>query len=184
MKINYRFFILFFLSLIFLVGTFFITLQYINFPLLPNKKETLEKKVGEENKPKKERIIEILDHSKYTHEKIGSDIISQSRKIDDTIYIFLEKNKISEYENPDYVIYYFLKKSPNGEIKPEGSVRIILQKKPFEELRALAEKDFLDKLALTKEDACQLDISETILFEIDPEHGGVDFGLSFCENSL
>lgn len=58
---------------------------------------------------------------------------------------------------------------------------ITVHEKPFEEIRKQAEQAFLDKLGISKQEACALSVSEAIPFAVDPNLGGQKFKLSFCE---
>lgn len=52
---------------------------------------------------------------------------------------------------------------------------------PFTQLRQLAEQDFLDKLQLTKDQACKLDVKITTPYFANPDIAGEIFPLSFCQ---
>lgn len=53
---------------------------------------------------------------------------------------------------------------------------------PFEQNRIAAEEDFLDKLGITKEDACELDVDLTTPGFVGNSEAGKVYHLSFCSN--
>ena len=58
---------------------------------------------------------------------------------------------------------------------------ISIDNSPFFQKRILAEKAFLNKLEINKEEACRLDVRVATPRHINPEEAGKEYGLSFCE---
>ncbi len=52
---------------------------------------------------------------------------------------------------------------------------------PFEETRVLAEKDFIEKLGITEQEASKLTVTVTTSKAINPDFAGKKYRLSFCE---
>lgn len=52
---------------------------------------------------------------------------------------------------------------------------------PFEENRATAGEDFINKLGISKDQACSLNVSIGIGCKLDLEHCGKSYPLSFCQ---
>jgi hypothetical protein len=57
---------------------------------------------------------------------------------------------------------------------------ISIVRSPFEEVRQKAETTFLEKLNITKEDACNLKVLITTMRFANPDQAGQTFHLSFC----
>lgn len=57
---------------------------------------------------------------------------------------------------------------------------ITILKNPFEENRTKAEDEFIEKLGITKDQACILNVTVSVPFSVDPERAGVKHPLSFC----
>jgi len=77
-------------------------------------------------------------------------------------------------ENKDFSIVYF----------SEGnSFLITLNSQPVQEARNKAETALLDHLGIGKGEACNLNVSLTVPYDVDPNLAGKDYGLSFCVNS-
>ena len=51
---------------------------------------------------------------------------------------------------------------------------------PFDEHRLVAEADFLDKLGITDDEACRLNVDETTPAFANPDKAGKTYALSFC----
>lgn len=92
---------------------------------------------------------------------------------------FLEKSKTIEktgevfvIEKDDYIIVYN---------KISQSFLIDILSSPFDTTRATAEKDFLNYLGITQEDACKLIIIENTPYFANPQDAGKDYGLNFCQ---
>ena len=73
--------------------------------------------------------------------------------------------------NPSYSLVYL----PDYE---EFLITILIT--PFEETRLLAESDFVEKLGITKDQACILNVTVSTPFSVDPERAGIKYPLSFC----
>lgn len=71
----------------------------------------------------------------------------------------------------DYDIVYLAK----GE-----SFLITLSRQPLEEARQKAENDFLGTLGISKDEACELNVSLKVPGNVDINLAGEDYGLSFC----
>lgn len=74
--------------------------------------------------------------------------------------------------------YYYMAYYPENQ-----GFLIVLQNSDVQTARKKAEKDFLRILKIEKEAACQLNISITIPFDINPLLSGQVYGLSFCPNA-
>jgi hypothetical protein len=81
------------------------------------------------------------------------------------------------FKTADYDIYYD---------KGQGFFGILLASpvRPLSEQREEAEAMFLEKLDISKEEACKLDVYVNVDIEADPVYGGdKNYGLSFCLGS-
>jgi len=85
----------------------------------------------------------------------------------------LSKNGIEFVRNENYVMDFY----------PEDEGFIIALENPdvFSALKK-AEEDFLSKLGITKEQACELKVSITIPVSVSEKYGGGVYGFSFCPN--
>jgi hypothetical protein len=62
----------------------------------------------------------------------------------------------------------------------DSSFLMTFKKMPFDQLRKVAEADFLERLGITREQACKLKVIEAVPYSVDPTLAGKSFGLSFC----
>lgn len=85
------------------------------------------------------------------------------------------ENLVVIKEEPQYTIVHF----PND----QGFI-ISLLNQPMKTARETAEKDFLDALGITKEQACMLRVSLVIPRGVDYELSGKNYHLSFCPNGI
>ena len=156
---------------VFCVSAFFLTLHFIQ-PnnILTSKQMPIKKEVQQQKEPEK---------PPRTREEIENKILEKASFIRKNEYLILETKPSVPFSNPEYRIYYYLKDTNNQE--NIGSIRIILYATPFETLQKKAEENLLTFLDITKEEACQLDITLGIPFSVDSINAGKNFPLSFCE---
>ncbi len=83
-----------------------------------------------------------------------------------------ETGEVFAVEETDYVIIYH---------KTSDDFLINILSSPFEDIRIKAERDFLQKLGITEENACKLDVVEKTPHFANPDKAGQSFRLSFCE---
>lgn len=76
---------------------------------------------------------------------------------------------------PEYEISYFL---------ADHAFAITIYGTPLQKVRDSAEDKFLEILGIGKGEACKLSVSLTVPYQVDVDHSGKDFGLSFCPKSL
>ncbi len=74
-------------------------------------------------------------------------------------------------ETADYKIVYF---------KADQSFLINLFSQPLLEARDEAQKVFLEKLGIETAEACRLNITVAVPYDISPEFSGRNLGLGFC----
>jgi hypothetical protein len=63
--------------------------------------------------------------------------------------------------------------------KQQGFIIAIINS-DLDKSRKFAEEDFLSILNITKDQACKLNVSMTVLSDISSLAGGGNYGLSFC----
>jgi len=85
------------------------------------------------------------------------------------------ENLVVIKEEAQYTIVHF----PND----QGFI-ISLSNQPVKIAREIAEKNFLDTLGVTKEQACMLKVSLVIPRGVDYELSGKNYHLSFCPNGI
>lgn len=61
---------------------------------------------------------------------------------------------------------------------------IIINARPLSETRTKAERALLEKLGITKEEACHLNVDLGVIASVDIDMSGRNFGLSFCPNGI
>jgi hypothetical protein len=74
-------------------------------------------------------------------------------------------------DDPNYTILYY---------KMDQSVFIGLLGGNLPQVRSDAEKELLNILGITEQDACQLKVSTTVPASVSEKAAGKDYGLSFC----
>jgi hypothetical protein len=117
--------------------------------------------------------LDAIKSSKYTTQDIDIKILSQSQAIGSGMYLFFQGERKDQFSNPEYVAYYYVN---------DRSLRIIVYGSPFEDIRKTAEKIFLEKLGISKEQACDmLNVRITASGDSDVNYVGRDIPLSFCE---
>lgn len=85
----------------------------------------------------------------------------------------LSDNGVEFKENSYYYMAYY----------PQGNAFIIaMMNADIETARQMAEKDFLEILGISKDDACKLNVSLTVPMSVNAEAAGGDYHLSFCPN--
>lgn len=84
-----------------------------------------------------------------------------------------QRGDILFYQIPSYQMVYF----------PQSQGFLIdIQKKPFLKVREEAEKDFIKKLGISKNEACRLKVNIVVSCYVDEDHCGINYPLSFCKN--
>ncbi len=71
----------------------------------------------------------------------------------------------------EYKIVYF---------KADETFLISLERSPLKQSQSLAESEFLTTLQITKEQACNLNVTVSVSKEADLQKAGQNFALSFC----
>ncbi len=92
------------------------------------------------------------------------DFTKDFQNPEDEIFITLSRTK-------DYHVFY---------IPKEKVFFISVVSWPFDEHRLVAEADFLDKLGITNDEACKLNVDETTPAFANPDKAGKTYALSFC----
>lgn len=91
---------------------------------------------------------------------------------------YSDENKISPEgdviiaETSNYKIFYF---------KVDDSFLISITEPPFEDIRLLAEKDFLQQLEIDEDKACRLNTATTTPFYVNQDKAGKNWPLTFCK---
>lgn len=135
-------------------------------------KQDVIQEVPEEKKGNKYMLLPIEELSKK--DKLSLQTESGTVNINN-VYRYpierLSKNGVEFVKNEKYVMDFY----------PEDEGFIIALKDPdvFSALKK-AEEDFLIKLGITKEQACELKVSITIPVSISEKYGGGVYGFSFC----
>lgn len=75
-------------------------------------------------------------------------------------------------DDPEFQILYYT---------ADSSFFITLLKTPLEATRQKAETELLNKLGISKEDACRLRVAVGAPYWVDEVRGGEELGLSFCK---
>lgn len=95
------------------------------------------------------------------------------------------------FSKPEFVIpgegMYILRNDQFTIFFDEDTKRfhISLQAQPIEDVRKDAERTFLDKLQIDKDDACKLAVNLSGPISLDERFGRVaNYGLSFCPNGI
>ncbi len=83
-----------------------------------------------------------------------------------------EEYKTIAYKKGYYHLFYFA---------PEELFIISIQRYPFDEIRPIAEQEFLKTLAIGEEDACKLNVELTTPGYANPGKAGKTYSLSFCK---
>jgi len=85
----------------------------------------------------------------------------------------LSQSGVGFIRNPDYYMSYY----------PEDQGFIITILNPnIEQSRIDAEKDFLQFVGITEEQACLLKVTLNVPFDVNAKASGPNYGLSFCPN--
>ena len=83
-----------------------------------------------------------------------------------------EKSYITLSQNGDYHIFY---------IPSQTLFYITISSSPFDQQKDAAEKEFLEKLGITSEAACKLNVDVATPANVNPSYAGQIYHLSFCE---
>ncbi|GEM_PF-1241155 len=75
----------------------------------------------------------------------------------------------------DFEIVYFTK---------EQTFLVTVESQPVQKARDLAEQAFLDHLKIREADACRLQVSLFVPYNLSPDLSGKDYGLSFCPTGV
>jgi len=82
------------------------------------------------------------------------------------------QNFYTIYQTPDYHLFYI----PDQEL-----FYVSITSYPYNEFRPLAEKQLLQSLGITREEACMLNVDLTTTTRANPDKAGEVYGSSFCE---
>lgn len=97
----------------------------------------------------------------------------ETNNVYDNPAAILSGNGVLFKENNDFEMAFY----------PEGDAFIIsIKNSDLNPAREKAEADFLQTLGITKDQACQLNVSLGTTFDVNPKNSGREFGLSFCPN--
>lgn len=66
-------------------------------------------------------------------------------------------------------------------IKPYEQFLITINASPFESNRLEAEQAFLERLEISQEEACSLNVFVSTPYSVNPDESGTNYRLSFCE---
>lgn len=66
-------------------------------------------------------------------------------------------------------------------LKPFNKFLITITSSPFEENRQKGEKALLERLDITRKEACSLPVEITTTEDVNPQEAGQIYGLSFCQ---
>ena len=83
--------------------------------------------------------------------------------------------------NDGYALFEKTSKYKIAYIPVDKSFLISILDNPFEDVKKEAEKAFLQKLGITQEDACLLNVNIATNIRINPSYAGKNYKLSFCE---
>jgi hypothetical protein len=87
----------------------------------------------------------------------------------------LSQSGVAFRDNDEYYIAYY----------PEDQGFIIaIEDSNIQKARTDAEKDFLDTLGITQDQACKLKVSLTVPMSVNARAAGGNYGLSFCSNGI
>ena len=88
----------------------------------------------------------------------------------------LSRNGVAFRDNADYYMAYYP--------IPQPGFVITLSNSNVRKAREAAEKDFLEILGISKEQACQLHVSLAVPNSVNAKASGVDYNLSFCPDGI
>src|SRR4030042_5618948 len=80
-----------------------------------------------------------------------------------------------------YALFEKTSKYKIAYIPVDKSFLISILDNPFEDVKKEAEKAFLQKLGITQEDACLMNVNIATNIRINPSYAGKNYKLSFCE---
>ena len=143
----------------------------------------------------------VIFFQQVAEQQVGTDDYSFPQANDDgtlslasrnggsvSVYNFYDDPGTSDIGDDNYVLY-----NTNDDSLSLGyqivyfsmdqSFVISLTESPWRDLRPQAEQAFLRALNISQSDACNLKVSVTIPYNVDPEYAGEDLGLSFCPNA-
>ena len=89
--------------------------------------------------------------------------------------VFDPQNDATIKESTDYSIEY----QPNFQ-----AFYINLNGNDLYISRTNAEQGLLDKLGISKDDACKLNVNLGVVYSVNPRASGVEYGLSFCPDGI
>src|SRR4030042_1347158 len=80
-----------------------------------------------------------------------------------------------------WIVGFIIGKNKIAYIPVDKSFLISILDNPFEDVKKEAEKAFLQKLGITQEDACLMNVNIATNIRINPSYAGKNYKLSFCE---
>lgn len=125
-------------------------------------------------------IIPGLSNKSFLLEK-GKNVLSEKKieisgvKVADFINESANNEQPSFYtilRTSDFHLFY---------IPDQKLFYISITSYPFDEFRPLAEKQFLQSLGISQEEACKLDVDIATPMFANPDKAGEIYGLSFCQ---
>jgi hypothetical protein len=131
--------------------------------LLLTRKEGLPGKIVPKTDVKQEQVIDEDKRIEISGVKVA-DFINQTDQGKSPSYYTL-------VQTPDYHVFYF----PADEL-----FFISITSYPFDEHRVVAEQKLIEALAISKDDACKLNVDITTPTYSNPDKAGEVFKLSFC----
>lgn len=85
----------------------------------------------------------------------------------------LSLNGITFLENDNYSADFY---------PQDQGFLLVIKNSDVQSARDMLEKDFLEKLGISEEDACKLKVSLSVPYSVNKELAGGEYGLSFCPN--
>ena len=86
----------------------------------------------------------------------------------------LSKNGVAFEDNNDYYMAFY---------PQDNGFLIVINNADVISAGEKAEKNFMEQLGITKEQACKLKVSITVPYDVSEEYSGEVFGFSFCPDA-
>ncbi|MEK7598135.1 MAG: hypothetical protein AAB487_00155 [Patescibacteria group bacterium] len=148
-----------------------LVLVIIGYFLVVKPKKTIPPSSVSPSAPTAEFIIPPPDAKKMTV-PAEKESIDTNNLYNNPIYK-LPDGTVTFLENSDYTMAFFPK---------DKLFNIAILSSTLKEARNKAEGAFLDTLGVTKDQACELNVSLGVPYGVSPRNSGLNFGLSFCPN--
>lgn len=127
---------------------------------------------------KVEKTKERYERSNLTPDMVYEEIMQNSKPIDAFTYEVARAETLDPYTNPAYTIYYYEEVGEDEQMT--RSLRISILEPPFEAHQQEAETTLLNTLNISKTMACKLKVTVSTTEDVDPDLGGKNLPLSFC----